>query len=459
VKDSYRSAQANPTSRKTIIQPAGCNETAARCLSFLFFAVGADLIPTVPESIQHAAGQLGAAADYKVTVAVRDSGGNPRYSTLLIYDQVSKVVRVATNTSLVPGELGTVDLTLPAGTYSVYARTFGLLPQEFENIGISADRQLDLTIEAGSREIPAYFTGSKYSPFVIRNDGVEAAQFELNVTNSDVESIQVFNEFARLMINGEVLGKFELYDNGTNGDRVAADGVFSRGLVSTTMNMRGASGRSDPASGEAYGSRAFTLYAKHVVSGQDSIVHLPDTALGVVNKNLEERTVIELSPELRLGDYFANLLVTDLNPDDIKDHVKKFYDYFPDHFGTHWGYCDVNGILGGFDPGSLVDHGNGSYTVSQLAPFGWSGDNRKYADLELYLAPGGIHSDRTVAFVLPRRPESCWGKHLYRRCHGNGHAGRFHQSIRRTCARCDERPEGFQGSSSGPVRGVPVGQW
>jgi len=429
------------------------------------FAVEADLFSLLPESIQRAPDQLEGTVSYTVTVTVKDSASNPRYSTLVVYDQFSKLVTVATNTSLAPGESGIAELVLPAGTYSIYARIFGLLPQEFENIEISGDQELDLQIEAGNSDIPAYFPGSKYSPYVIKNDGVETAKFELNVTNTNVQSIQVFNEFARLMINGEVLGKFDLYDNGTNGDEVADDGIFSRNVISTTMNMRGISRRSDPASGEAYGSQTYTLYARHSVSGMDSIVHLPDTALGVVNKNLAERTVTELSSELRVGDYFANLVVTDFNPDNIKDHVKRFYEYFPDdfdffiifdagvadgmnrhyavknstegigwaisdnteswgsagsllgvnrfswssdppmlheimhqwaarldalfhtdNFGSHWGYCDVNGILGGFDPESFVDNQDGSYTVSQLAPYGWASDNRRYADLEQYLA-------------------------------------------------------------------------
>jgi hypothetical protein len=55
----------------------------------------------------------------------------------------------------------------------------------------------------------------------------------------------------------------------------------------------------------------------------------------------------------------------------------------------HWGYSGVNGILGGFDPATLVKNSDNSYTVAEVAPLGWSVDFlsiKKYGALERYLA-------------------------------------------------------------------------
>ena len=57
----------------------------------------------------------------------------------------------------------------------------------------------------------------------------------------------------------------------------------------------------------------------------------------------------------------------------------------PARYSSHWGFSSANGVLGGFDIASLVDHGNGRYrSSSSFNPIGVS--NKPLSPIELYLA-------------------------------------------------------------------------
>ncbi len=60
-------------------------------------------------------------------------------------------------------------------------------------------------------------------------------------------------------------------------------------------------------------------------------------------------------------------------------------DLFDPGYGAHWGYSGANGVLGGFDPSTLINNGDGTYSVGVVAPHGWKSD-RRFSPLELYLA-------------------------------------------------------------------------
>lgn len=49
----------------------------------------------------------------------------------------------------------------------------------------------------------------------------------------------------------------------------------------------------------------------------------------------------------------------------------------------HWGFSSANGVLGGFDPGQVVDLGGGRYTAGSFDPLG---NDLPYSPIELYLA-------------------------------------------------------------------------
>ena len=56
----------------------------------------------------------------------------------------------------------------------------------------------------------------------------------------------------------------------------------------------------------------------------------------------------------------------------------------PTRDGFHWGFSSANGILGGFDITSLVDHGGNRYTAGEFNTNGSHG--RPFSPIELYLA-------------------------------------------------------------------------
>jgi len=51
----------------------------------------------------------------------------------------------------------------------------------------------------------------------------------------------------------------------------------------------------------------------------------------------------------------------------------------------HWGTAGTLGVLGGFDPDSLVDHGDGTYTVDRFELSGGTWTTTPYSSIELYL--------------------------------------------------------------------------
>ncbi len=74
------------------------------------------------------------------------------------------------------------------------------------------------------------------------------------------------------------------------------------------------------------------------------------------------------------------------------------------HFGGHWGYTSVYGLLGGWNPASFVEVGGGTYRA-ELYASGLAQNFMPYATLELYLmglAPPDEVPDVSVA-INPKR--------------------------------------------------------
>ncbi|MCC6453715.1 MAG: hypothetical protein IT328_02105 [Caldilineaceae bacterium] len=68
---------------------------------------------------------------------------------------------------------------------------------------------------------------------------------------------------------------------------------------------------------------------------------------------------------------------------------------------SHWGVAGVgNGQLGGFDPATLVNNGDGSFTVDYFGGVANGGDSVPYVPLELYLA-GYIEANEVPPIQIP----------------------------------------------------------
>ena len=68
----------------------------------------------------------------------------------------------------------------------------------------------------------------------------------------------------------------------------------------------------------------------------------------------------------------------------------------PSSDASHWGFSSANGLLGGFDITSLVDHGGNKYSAGEFWPNGNHG--RPFSPIELYLA----------GFIPPEEVPDLW---------------------------------------------------
>jgi hypothetical protein len=76
--------------------------------------------------------------------------------------------------------------------------------------------------------------------------------------------------------------------------------------------------------------------------------------------------------------------------------------------GAHWGYAGTNGQLGGFDPATFRDNGDGTYTVGVFGPFANGGDSKAYGPWELYLM-GLLPAEEVPTVPVLRDPEQVGG--------------------------------------------------
>lgn len=81
-------------------------------------------------------------------------------------------------------------------------------------------------------------------PPVIRNDGVESAVLEVAVS-AQVRSVSMPLAPLGLLVDGRRFADEGLFDDGSHGDRVARDGIFSRGPLTTTLRPTLRAGRLD----------------------------------------------------------------------------------------------------------------------------------------------------------------------------------------------------------------------
>ncbi|MEE4331121.1 MAG: choice-of-anchor X domain-containing protein, partial [Wenzhouxiangella sp.] len=292
--------------------------------------------------------------------------------------------------------------------------------------------------------------------------------------------VYIYNEFARMKIDGQVLGVIELFDDGTHGDAVAGDLIYSRAGVGF-----------EEASGYSYcDSFTSALLLLGRLSGDEAgIVALPDSQplIGVSDDYL---AVPEVGVGSQWTDHAVNLVmdtealeganwipaVTERFYAEFADRYDFLY-LFPDwvfsigaafmtvvhndvegigleaidrrsEFGSdgplqgivasrysstppllhetmhrwgnylnppfrgccHWLYSSVDGQLGGFEPGTLVDNQDGTYSVQGLATLGYSDDTLPYAPLELYLAGLlSIDSVPAIDIAVNAQPAGAFG--------------------------------------------------
>jgi hypothetical protein len=329
----------------------------------------------------------------------------------------------------------------------------------------------------------------RFWPFAVRNDGSEPTRLEVRVVGGQSvtrvwagvstapESPLMLEPLTDLRVDGQPISPdgIELFDDGTQGDRAAADGIWSRGGITATtpaltggrvglrkldmVRVRDASGTATRAVWQGYeqqrsvfisGSFDLGVIAPAAVltprpfgdSGQatPNFVNLvapsvmptivgmlhadgPDVAaaarevMGGLGYEVEflylfgEYTAVSgasgatfnvrnsakgigINVGATPGGYGSTTLesVFAMNLSDngpLLHETAHRWGVFLDEgfgfFGTHWGTTSADGQLGGFDPDSLIDHGDGTYTVDRFGRFANGGDAKAYGPWELYL--------------------------------------------------------------------------
>jgi hypothetical protein len=349
-------------------------------------------------------------------------------------------------------------------------------------------------------------------PSVIANDGKDATRLELQIVGARPERVSIGMSEENwmpdrapdeLVVDGKKLGHdfFELFDDGTHGDRHAGDGIYTRGGITTRMTPR-ASGPGAPvtprgevtlgavrvsiAGGEQTRELGYTRvpgpqvfrgglmvrfveasalepltklsdiaqrtgHALNVVSAQTAravqreltstsseptliwdTVNLVRPAIDQLEKDADFLYVYPAAPtygtqagvhhsitseasglgndtweaapawkagKLKSVVYFENRAESPV----LHETMHHWGVYLSPELGfdptLHWGMASTYGVLGGFDPATLVDHGDGTVTVGFFAEWGNDWTTTAFSPIELYLM-GFVGAEEVAPITL-----------------------------------------------------------
>ena len=381
-------------------------------------------------------------------------------AVVLAYQSDTNLITAMTFTN----SLGQYTLTVPNGNYSFYARAEGYMPVEQVGVSVQVNTTLDFSIDNSVffPKPPAFLTKAKFKDLAVYSGGIDSTSITLTSTTDLGPTVEVYNEYGRLAIDGQTLGKIRLYDDGTHGDNTPGDHIYSRTGIDLIYGRSGI-GYSDTElflRGGLLG-QGFALYA-NITLPTAGIVSIPTSILIAVNPAFSV-DVQSVDADAQFSRYAANVRMDPSRNDWQREAPRLFYQKFSDmydfiflfpngappanlamptrnnalgigqgvfdtsqtygssgrlqlvvqfypdgdppllhetmhrwgaflgevietQYPAHWGYTGVNGVLGGFDPSSFKDNGDGTYSIGFVAPLGWKSDTRKYAPLEMYLA-------------------------------------------------------------------------
>jgi hypothetical protein len=374
--------------------------------------------------------------------------------------------------------------------------------------GLHADNDNDGVPDESDPSVGWQMVYGRFWPFAVRNDGSEATRLEVRVAGglavgqvwagaSDApESPLALPPLDDLRVDGAAVpkGGIELFDDGSHGDRIAGDGIWSRGAITAftpaltsdkvglrkldLLRVRDGSSTTARAVWQGYqqqrsvfvsGSFDLGVVAPAAVvtpapfgDGHQATVNLVNlivpSALPTIVAMLNDdgpsvapaaKRVMEalgydveflyLFPEYyavsggggatfnvrndaagigldvgaSAGD-FGNAHLQSVFAMNFSDNgpllhetAHRFAVFLDASFGfsgSHWGTSGADGQLGGFDPASLVDHGDGTYTVDRFGRFANGGDTKAYGPWELYLM-GWLDPAALEPLVVLRNPE------------------------------------------------------
>lgn len=356
--------------------------------------------------------------------------------------------------------------------------------------------------EAGLNTPPegvAQVTCAAFFPFAVAIDGNEATRVEVRIIGQGITSVELGTTISvvGVKVDGEPFpqtgGFIQLFDNGTHGDLVAGDGIWSRDSISVDAVVGSLPIREMVFNQVRYtddgGTQTINIW--NSLAGQYGPARLGGLEASLSQSTIEAGNGFYLTPNVvfMVDDYaFAELrwLLRARPPTaDILSVGQRFYDFMPDDFDTllmmpgahvpggnrgghlsggnsiegigtdihdlsskwgsagrlksvpvlnwsssgpvlheimhnwavkmstdlgfqqcapaHWGMVGSgNGILGGFNPQTLVDNGDGTWSFpnGEGSNGGSPADTRSFSTMELYLA-GFIPPEEVPPIKMP----------------------------------------------------------
>ncbi|HEX8155267.1 MAG TPA: carboxypeptidase-like regulatory domain-containing protein [Thermoanaerobaculia bacterium] len=254
---------------------------------------------------------------------ITDTRGNGLYGVVIAYRTSDRVVAGRVNSTLSGPNIGSYSLSLPTGEYEFYVRAFGYAPIEERNVAVPGDLTRNFTINPlAGREVPSYLKTSTVSPqYVFASTPGSTSTYTLQSTSSLGVSVALFNEFASFTVDGETTGTIDLFDNGTHGDAVGGDFIYSRANV----GFNGATGArcGQFASGQMLYARVSTPAAP-----APAIVAVPAATIIAVNPTTFATTVMDA--QTRYTQFAANIVFDASKEGFQKEAAKQFYRKFAD---------------------------------------------------------------------------------------------------------------------------------
>ncbi len=339
------------------------------------------------------------------------------------------------------------------------------------------------------------FACGRFIPFAVQDDESDSTRLEVNIvggsgiTDVVIDTLSFFTDVRVDGIDIPTLDGIQLFDDGTEGDRIAGDGIFTRDGITSASSTSSIRERE-------FDKIRVTADEVTLERDLDALIgfSFDRIKLGIVDPSLVQQPV-PVAPGARIVDNAVNLvdpqqsavvrryLMGDIGftPQNVS---LAFYEFAPDEFdwllvfpamtavrgnfgvavqikndtqgigqtpfdatagwgsdgrlgsvvarnwdnsgptlhellhrfavdlspslgfqnctGGHWGVAGVGeGQLGGFDPSTLVDNMDGTYTVESFSGFANGGDSVPYAPIELYVA-GLIPSEEVPDMTMPQ---------------------------------------------------------
>lgn len=171
----------------------------------------------------------------------------------------------------------------------------------------------------------------RFVPMAIFNDGKDKATITVQLSRH-VSRVSFYNDYSpdQLIVDGKLVSEFWLYDDGTHGDKVAGDNIYTRSNIRSNFKEN---------------ARIWTRLRIRDLNGKEKVFEYLSSLLSnlfIVDKSQQQK-VTKINSKWRRTKWIANFKdsgkiqpikddVHDTPAPDLKLMAKEFYKIFPDKF-------------------------------------------------------------------------------------------------------------------------------